>query len=393
MHPLLFLAISLLAINIWATRRVWRFRSPYSMPKGMLVAMIWIAPFAGAWIAVLQTPVARPNASASTMPDLSAIEPAPWGLQAHDGSEWSLQPYLGLVQHVPLLDWKALADWAQGQGDHTAQVQAIEQGRRAWLLHLRQALWPQMAVRAAEQVLMLSSLDDVEAQALARYVAKARQRATQTLGELAQDGLTERTVILVLDTEEDYYHYVSIYYPEEGEFAFSGGMFIHAGCPHFVVVRADISSLEPVIAHELTHSALAWLALPKWLDEGLAVNTEQRVAGVRGSLYTPYELHRMHRAYWSPERIQAFWTGASFDDADKGNLLSYDLARIMVQQLGQDWPNFVRFVQAAERSDGGARAAQEVLNIRLGALAASLFEQTEHEGWEPVQIAEANVAS
>ena len=229
MHPLLFLAISLLAINIWATRRVWRFRSPYSMPKGMLVAMIWIAPFAGAWIAVLQTPVARPNASASTMPDLSAIEPAPWGLQAHDGSEWSLQPYLGLVQHVPLLDWKALADWAQGQGDHTAQVQAIEQGRRAWLLHLRQALWPQMAVRATEQVLMLSSLDDVEAQALARYVAKARQRVTQTLGELAQDGLTERTVILVLDTEEDYYHYVSIYYPEEGEFAFSGGMFIHAG--------------------------------------------------------------------------------------------------------------------------------------------------------------------
>jgi hypothetical protein len=42
----------------------------------------------------------------------------------------------------------------------------------------------------------------------------------------------------VLDSEEDYYRYVSIYYPSEGEFALSGGMFIHAGCPHFVVVRA-----------------------------------------------------------------------------------------------------------------------------------------------------------
>lgn len=385
MPTFLILLLCVLALNIWATRRVWLHHSPYSLPKGMLLAMIWLAPVFGAWIAAQQTP--KPKAPASPAPSpSSADEPAPASLQASDGTEWPLTPHLGLVQQVPLLDWKALADWAQGQGDHTAQVQAIEQGRRAWLLHLRQALWSQMAVRATEQVLMLSSLEDAQAQALTRYVATARQRVRQTLGELAQDGLTERTVILVLDTEEDYYHYVSIYYPEEGEFAFSGGMFIHAGCPHFVVVRADISSLEPVIAHELTHSTLAWLALPKWLDEGLAVNTEQRVAGVRGAQYTPQELHCMHQAYWTPARIQAFWTGASFDDVDKGNLLSYDLARILVQQLGQDWPRFVRFVQAAERSDGGARAAQEVLNIRLGALAASLFEQTEHEGWEPVRV-------
>lgn len=385
MHPLMFLATALLALNVWATRRVWRYRSPCSMPKSMLMAMVWVAPFVGAWIAVLQTPAARlqsPSASTPTAPPEPA-EPAPQQLMGHDGQAWDLMPHIGLVHQVPLLDWAAVQAWAALQGDEAAQTQALQQARLAWLLHLRQALWPQMRVRTTLEVYLLSALEDAESDALARYVATARQRVTRTLDDLARLPPGERTIVLVLDSEEDYYHYVSIYYPEEGEFAFSGGMFIHAGCPHFVVVRSDLATLEPVIAHELTHSALAHWHLPKWLDEGLAVNTEHRVAGVRGAAHTPQELHRMHQAYWTPQRIQAFWTGESFDEPDQGNLLSYDLARILVQQLGQDWPLFTQFAQAAQREDGGATAAKQVLNVRLGALAAGLFGVEDQGLWEP----------
>jgi hypothetical protein len=385
MHIALLLGLALLAVNLWATRRVWRYRSPYSMPRGMLIAMVWVAPFIGAWIAVLQTPAA--GSQSESAPTLAAppapAEPAPEQLLGRDGQAWDLMPHIGLVHQMPLLDWAAVQAWAALQGDETAQAQALEQGRHAWLLHLRQALWPHMRVTTTPEAYLLSALEDAEADALARYVATARQRVTRTLGDLARLPPGERTIILVLDSEEDYYHYVSIYYPEEGEFAFSGGMFIHAGCPHFVVVRSDLATLEPVIAHELTHSALAHWHLPKWLDEGLAVNTEHRVAGVRGAAHTPQELHRMHQAYWTPQRIQAFWTGESFDEPDQGSLLSYDLARILVQQLGHDWPLFTQFAQSAQREDGGSAAAKQVLNVRLGALAAGLFGVDDQGLWEP----------
>jgi hypothetical protein len=209
------------------------------------------------------------------------------------------------------------------------------------------------------------------------------------LGDLAQLPLNERSILIVLDSEEDYYHYVSIYYPAEGEFAFSGGMYINAGCPHFVVVRTDLSSVEPVIAHELTHSALAHLRLPKWLDEGLAVNTEYRVAGSRRLLHTPHELHRMHLKFWNAERIQEFWSGASFDRTDDGNLLSYELARIIVEQMAKQWDSFAGFVATASREDSGASSAEKSMSIRLGSYATALLEIDPTESWEPGAVGQS----
>ena len=35
--------------------------------------------------------------------------------------------------------------------------------------------------------------------------------------------------------------------------------------------------------HEMTHGSVAHLPLPLWLNEGLAVNTERRLAGATGA--------------------------------------------------------------------------------------------------------------
>jgi hypothetical protein len=48
------------------------------------------------------------------------------------------------------------------------------------------------------------------------------------------------------------------------------------GLQHFITTKADLRSIEPVIAHEMTHACVQHLPLPLWLNEGLAVNTEQR---------------------------------------------------------------------------------------------------------------------
>jgi hypothetical protein len=190
---------------------------------------------------------------------------------------------------------------------------------------------------------------------------------------------------LVLDDEESYYDYLSCYYPEQGEFAFSGGIFIKSGCMHFVTKANRLSAMEPVIAHELTHSALAHLDLPTWLDEGLAVNTERLVVG--GTQYmshTAQELRNMHLAFWRDAEIAEFWSGLSFHRPDNGNLLSYELARIMVEQMNRDWASFVQFVLNAQRKDAGAAAAQEFMGIELGAYVSALLEREPRPEWSPI---------
>jgi len=214
-------------------------------------------------------------------------------------------------------------------------------------------------------------------------VAATRRRVEKLLGGLARFPAQQKSILIVLDSEEDYYHYVSIYYPDGGEFSRSGGMYIHFGCPHFVAVRAGLAAIEPVIAHEMTHSALAHLRLPTWLDEGIAVNTEHKLAGAGRLPHTPREVHQMHLRFWNPATIQEFWTGASFHRTDDGHLLSYELARVIVEQMARDWEAFQAFVATAARQDGGAAAAGMALGVDLGAYVGALLQVDDSAGWAP----------
>jgi hypothetical protein len=383
----LIILVALVAVNVWATRRVIATPDEWGVPKRMLLAGIWIIPFIGALIAKSHAPA--PIAYANVARTRSVIEQpeAPVRLTISSSAEFNVGDHLAVFNGVPVLDWRALAKWAQACDTPKATNAAMEHGRRAWLLHLRDALGPEAHLYSTDESHILSTLEPNEANAIAQYISTARHRISQVLGGLAHFPLNERSILVVFDSEEDYYQYISIYYPSQGEFAFSGGMYINAGCPHFVVVRTDLSSVEPVIAHELTHSAVAHLHLPKWLDEGLAVNTEYRVASPRKFLYTPQELHRMHLKFWTAERIQEFWSGASFDRTDDGNLLSYELARIIVEQMAKQWDKFAAFVAAANREDSGASSAQTNMSIRLGTFAAALLEVVPTESWEPAHAA------
>ena len=260
---------------------------------------------------------------------------------------------------------------------------ALNQGRRAWLLHLRDALGTHMHLHEGADCFILSPLEPSVARATARYVTTTRQRIDRLLAGMAHFPVAEKSILLVLDDEDTYYHYVAQFYGSDGEFARSGGMFIQFGCPHFVVVAADLAAIEPVIAHEMTHSALAHLHLPTWLDEGLAVNTERRLKGAPPAQHTPAQLHHLHQRFWTPERMQEFWAGTSFQRTDDGNLLSYELARILVDHMARDWAAFTAFVTTAQRRDAGAQAAVEVLSVDLGSSVGALLDIVDNEGWAP----------
>ena len=259
----------------------------------------------------------------------------------------------------------------------------VGSSRKSLAASFREALGPLFRLREAKSAALLSSLDDGVATATLSYMERTLKRVAATLDGLAQIPPWGKDILVVFDDVESYYKYVSYYYPDAGEFAFSSGMYIDTGCAHFVTVKADLRAIEPVIAHEMTHGCLTHLPLPLWLNEGLAVNTEQQIAGVSQSLLTAHELHRKHLNFWGPQEIQEFWSGESFKKTDDGNMLSYDLARLIVAQWAMDWETFKRFVLEAHAADAGATSAQEHLNIDLGALACALLEKDSPSQWRP----------
>lgn len=377
------------ALNAWMTWRVLRARSDYLPSKKLLIAGIWIAPIVGALTARSQLRAYAPETPTAprTSPRTSPVDadPAPERIAMPGVETLDLAQHMGVVHGFPLIDWSAVQQWlAAFEGAPEQRQQAMSSVRRAWLLHLRDALGPEyFHLHESQDAYVLSSLEPNVVNATARFVSKARQRVATTLQGLCAFPAGEKSILIVFDDEDTYYAYVSAYYSDDGEFAMSGGMFINAGCPHFVTRRADLAQIEPVIAHELTHSAVSHLQLPLWLDEGIAVNTERRVAGVQPSLYTPQQLQAMHLRFWGTPEIQQFWSGASFHRPDDGNLLSYDLARIIVEALGKDWAAFESFVSNAQRADAGVSSAREHLGVDLVAYVCALLQREPDAAWAP----------
>jgi len=297
-----------------------------------------------------------------------------------------LASHLQRQEGFPILDWAAARQWLDALDPAVARAPAWTAIERAWLLHVRDALGAGFWLMESEHCLLLSALEDHVANATLGFMERTRKRVVLTLDGIAKAAPENKGILIVFDDEDSYYRYVSHAYPDGGEFAGSGGMYIDGGCGHFVTVRRDLSAIEPVIAHEMTHSCLAHLPIPLWLNEGLAVNTEQRLTGVQASVFTAQEMRDKHLAFWGAAEIQAFWSGLSFQRVDDGNLLSYDLARILVAYAAKDWAAFRRFVLAANFADGGAQAAHDHLGADLGALACALLGQPYSAAWRPAPI-------
>lgn len=297
--------------------------------------------------------------------------------------DFVLSSHLSQHNGFPFLDWAAAQAWVDGLGDPALQADAWARCELAWLSHLQASLGPGYQLRQEGGAVLLSTLEPHVARAMLGYMGKTLQRIVRLLDGVAQPPEWGKDLLIVFDDEDTYYSYVSHYYPEAGEFAGSSGMYINAGCGHFVTAKADMRLIEPIIAHELTHSCVSHLPMPAWLNEGLAVNTEHRLSPLGPGLFTPQQLHDKHLGFWGAAEIQEFWSGKSFLRNDDGNMLSYDLARIVVAQLGSDWDRFRSFVLAADLADAGAAAAAEHLGVALGNVVCALLEKELDPGWAP----------
>lgn len=330
------------------------------------------------WLRTQLQPRPAQAGPATTAHNAQPPSPPPDRVVAPGAPDFPLAAHLGTVDGFPMPDWSAAQAWVDS-------IAAAEQGpawtalERAWLQHLQVALGPSFRLSEGPQAFLLSSLEPALATATLGFMDRSLRRVLHLLEGIAAASDWGKDILVVFDDSDDYYRYVGQFYPEGGEFAGSSGMYINAGCGHFVTVKADLNAIEPTIVHEMTHGCLGHLPLPAWLNEGLAVNAENRLSPGGPPLYSARELRAMHRAFWGDAEIQEFWSGRSFLRPDDGNLLSYDLAQILVEQFCGDWNAFRAFVLDAHLDDAGAAAASRHLGIDLGVALAALLERP----WTP----------
>ena len=209
-------------------------------------------------------------------------------------------------------DWRAVEDWLSRLPSVEARSAIKADCQRAWLLHLRDALGGAYELHESAQCFVLSPYTDRFAAATLDFVARTRERVAATLAGLAQEQSADKEILIVFTDPNAYYRYISHAYPDDGEFSFSSGMFLHAGCPHFVTVHDEMHTVERVIAHEMTHASLAHLRIPLWLNEGIAVNTEDRLMGRLPKLFTPAEMREKHLASGAKRRFRSSGPASHF---------------------------------------------------------------------------------
>ncbi len=313
----------------------------------------------------------------------SAARQAPDVLEAH-GAILTVQPHIQIDEGgFPRLNWEAISEWVEGL-DSPLRASAWAQAEVAWLLRVRDSLSGEYRLDTLGDALLLSSLDENVARSTLDFMTKTVKRISSILEGVASRPEWGHDILIIFDDDETYYRYVSHFYGNDGEFAASGGIFINDGCSHFVTMKSDLRVVEPTIVHELTHSCLVHLPIPAWLNEGLAVNTERRLSPpLAPDLLTPQQMHAKHKAFWDTSKIQEFWSGKSWLRTDDGNMLSYDLARILVNEFAADWEPFKQFALKADMSDAGYSSALEHLDVDLGAAVCAILELEPQPAWKP----------
>lgn len=281
------------------------------------------------------------------------------------------------------LDWEAVHAWASAGGDDAVANRGWTACGRAWLEHLGAQLGSDYRVDEGDTARLLSTLTRSEARATLDFMERTPRRILRVLEGIAEVAPWGKDALIVFDDADVYYRYVSRGYPEDGEFGFSSGMHIREGCSYFVTMKAELHAIEPVIAHEMTHACLAHLPIPAWLNEGLAVNTERRLTSRPRPTITPQQMHRMQIRFWNEDNIQEFWSGQAFLRSDEGQMLSYEMATTLVEQMARLWPQFRSFAREASLEDGGASAALRHFDLELGAAVCALVERDGDPAWSP----------
>lgn len=290
-----------------------------------------------------------------------------------------LEQYIDYPDQFPRPNWEAISQYIETHIEEPEQPDTWNTVAHNWLEKTGAALGDYYEIHESANFFVLTNETFEDADAFLRFLEHALQSIFHHLPGIAKHRDHGKYAVMMFDSQDYYYLYISHFYPETGEFSFSGGICIHQGYEHFVFPHQELSESEIVAAHELTHACLGHLSLPLWLNEGIAKTMEHAITN-SAPLQVNHEILEQHKAFWKNGNIQQFWSGASFFRPDEGNKLSYHLARLAVKALSHDYERFKKFVLTAQADDGGETAAKACLGGSLAGLISQLLGEGD---WAP----------
>lgn len=265
---------------------------------------------------------------------------------------------------LPRPTWEAIAAWVESNTVSSAQNEIWTEIANDWMRHLQAALPPGYIVHESAEFILLGK-DAAISKQIVKWCEIARKTILEALDGVAVDDGYGKHVVLSFSNIDTYYDYISDFYPDDGEFALSGGMFFNTGYGHFAICPTSGYEYERPISHELTHVLLRHLPLPLWLNEGVSQFMEDVVSGT-SYFRIDHEGRQRHHDYWNADTIHSFWSGESFYSADEGQQLSYELSQVLFRNLLSDYPGKMKeILRAASYVDAGNAAIVKVCKKSL----------------------------
>ena len=267
---------------------------------------------------------------------------------------------------LPYAKWKIIGDYIRSKFAETEWSGAWREAVSRWLQKLTASLGTGYSINESPNFFIMSRRDERGRNQLLRLAEQLLGQMRTTLKGIELRKTHGKHVILLFDDQDQYYRYVSHFYPD-GNHILSAGIFLRSGGYAHIALHETRYDTVQTLSHELAHNCLMTLRLPRWLNEGMANLLECGVSADRANGLDA-DLAQEHFQFWNSENIQGFWKGHAFGNPDTSRL-AYSLARILLALITQEKWNLSQFVQHADHADAGEQAAEKHLGRTLGELA------------------------
>jgi hypothetical protein len=176
-------------------------------------------------------------------------------------------------------DWAAIAASIEGGVPESEWRSAWESASRQWVERLCCELAGDYGMYETPNFLIITEAPERIAREAGNSYESALKHILSSLSGVASDAGFGKHVVLMFARLDEYYRYITYFYPE-GEHPMSGGVCLGGdGYIHFAFPTLDYSSYRTVLVHELTHGCLAHLPIPAWLNEALSMRMEEVICG------------------------------------------------------------------------------------------------------------------
>jgi hypothetical protein len=282
----------------------------------------------------------------------------------------------------PIPDWPAIESQLEKREHTFAELDEFwTQRARTWVTQLRDAFGTGYRGYESAHFWLISNQPESTSRRLITWAEETRTKVNNLLGDAAgRDEIYGKCPILVVPDLDVYYEYYAGYLPD-GEYGASSGVYLNHGYGHFLFSYLNLGEAHAVLAHELAHSLVCHLALPLWVNEGVAQLCEMWSTGRDATRYD--EIKESIDTYWTAATIQEFWNGRGFRRADEGQMHSYHLAKVLIQKLTGDLKRFRAFLREVDFNDHGTAALEKFYDTTPAAMVTDYLGEGD---WEPKSI-------